>query len=256
MKALVGCSAILTCALVLIWFGLLVIGGAPPRFWGVKEFFYGLLPISAGLRVFALALRVCHRGFERRVSRWAAAFVALLAAAAMNVPIFRFIVSEPEDAIQRNWHPESGVFYWGLASVTIPHGFAHEEQTGMDTMVGRFASAAANVEISYDIGELAGEHGGGRGDQETFVRGTRVFKGRTARPDEGGKIRHFSKLSFPDSGCANFRVVSANEGDLDLIDAMARSYRPRGWRPAFVRPLLPNLLRSDCRYRLDFSWLF
>ena len=58
------------------------------------------------------------------------------------------------------------------------------------------------------------------------------------------------KVSFSDASSANFYLESANERDSAIIQFIARSFRPRGWVPAFLRPLLPEVLRSDCRYRV------
>jgi hypothetical protein len=53
-----------------------------------------------------------------------------------------------------------------------------------------------------------------------------------------GDTEHFFKVSFPDSGCANFYLESTNEKDAAVIDFIARSFRPRGLTPSFFRSCL------------------
>jgi len=116
--------------------------------------------------------------------------------------------------------------------------------------MGYFTSQDGNIVITHDIGELAGEHGG-MGKSETLIEGSRVRVGRATSSDDNGHATFFSKVSFPDSGCANFYLESPNEKDAAAIEFIARSFRPTGWAPSWVRPLLPEVFRSDCRYRFE-----
>ena len=85
---------------------------------------------------------------------------------------------------------------------------------------------------------------------ETLIEGSRVRFGSVAHDDEKGGKEYFFKVSFPDASCANFYLESTSEKDAAIIEFIARSFRPRGWVPSFLRPLLPEVLRSDCRYRV------
>jgi hypothetical protein len=128
-------------------------------------------------------------------------------------------------------------------------GFTYVRETGIDTFMGLFTSKDGSLVIEHDIGELAAEHAG-MGNLETLIEGSRVRFGSVAHDDEKGGKEYFFKVSFPDASCANFYLESANEKDSAIIQFIARSFRPRGWLPSVLRPLLPEVLRSDCRYRV------
>ena len=83
---------------------------------------------------------------------------------------------------------------------------------------------------------------------ETLIEGSRVRFRRVTHDDEKGGKKYFFKVSFPDASCANFYLESTSEKDAAIIEFIARSFRPRRWVPASLRPLLPEVLRSDCRY--------
>jgi hypothetical protein len=115
--------------------------------------------------------------------------------------------------------------------------------------MGRFTSEDGRLVIEHDIGQLAAEHGG-IGNMETLIEGSRVRLGSVTYDDEKRGKEYFFKVSFPDASCANFYLESANEKDSAIIQFIARSFRPRGWVPSFLRTLLAEILRSDCRYRV------
>jgi hypothetical protein len=131
----------------------------------------------------------------------------------------------------------------------MPGGFTYARETGIDTSMGRFTSEDGGLVVEHDIGELAAEHGG-MGNLEKLIEGSRVRYGSVAHDDEKGGKEYFFKVSFPDASCANFYLDSTNEKDAAIIEFIAHSFRPRGWVPFFLRPLLPEVLRSDCRYRV------
>ena len=158
----------------------------------------------------------------------------------------------PDDEIQLNWRGESGAFDWGRGEVTLPAGFTYKPDYGIDTLIGSFTSQDGELVITHDIGELAGEHGG-MGRVETLSQGSRVRVGLRIRSVNQEGI-FFSKVSFPDNGCANFYLESPREEDAAKIEFIARSFRPRAWTPSWMRPLLPEILRSDCRYRFQLPW--
>jgi hypothetical protein len=120
----------------------------------------------------------------------------------------------------------------------------------MDTFVGHFTSPDGRLVIHHDIGELAAEHGG-MGRSESLTNGSRVWMGHAMYNDDKDGTKHLFKVSFPDCGCANFSLESTHERDGAIIEGIAKSFRPNGWTPSWVRPLLPEVLRADCRYRFE-----
>jgi hypothetical protein len=163
--------------------------------------------------------------------------------------VFLKLHGQQDERIHLNWQKESAVFSWGTGEVRMPAGFTYARETGIDTFMGLFTSEDGRLVIEHDIGKLAAEHGG-IGNMETLIEGSRVRFGSVTRHDEKGGKEYFFKVSFPDASCANFYLESANERDAAIIQFIARSFRPRGWLPSFLRPLLPEVLRSDCRYRV------
>ena len=101
--------------------------------------------------------------------------------------------------------------------------------------------------IRHDIGELAGDRAGHEEFTETLTEGSRVRVARNKIMEDGGVSKFYSDVSIPDDGCANFYLTSPNRDDSAAIDFIARSFRPKGWKPSWLRPLLPPILRSDCR---------
>ncbi|MBL8219425.1 MAG: hypothetical protein JNL62_09350 [Bryobacterales bacterium] len=56
-------------------------------------------------------------------------------------------------------------------------------------------------------------------------------------------------VSFPDAGCANFSAEwSVPEVKLSLL-SMAIGFHAKSRLPWWVIPLLPEIVRSDCRHR-------
>ena len=157
----------------------------------------------------------------------------------VDFTVYRKFREHTDDRISRTWNQESGVFSWGLGSVRVPRGFEHKAEPGIDTFVGSFTSQVDGLEIRYDIGELAGEHGGMNGS-ESLIRGARV---RSVRASS------FAIVSFPDTGCATFSLETSDPRQALIIDGIGQSFQPADWKPAWLRPLLPEILRSDCRQR-------
>jgi hypothetical protein len=160
-----------------------------------------------------------------------------------------------DDRLHVVWTRTTGVFSWGPGAVRVPPGFSYEKLHGIDTLMGRFISEDGRLVLEYDIGELAGEHGG-MGNSETLREGSRVKVGSATYVNREGQTKRFFKVSFPDNGCANFYLESSSEKDAAVIDSIATSFRPLGWTPPFLRPLLPEMLRSDCRYRVEWPKSF
>jgi hypothetical protein len=246
------CVVMFSAGFYLLAFGGAVFCCAPIHpgggFWQMEKFSYGLLPLCASLVALTFTSRFLARTFIRRRNAWLAGCILAGFAMAQDLTLFLKYRGRQDDDIRLTWQSESGTFSWGSGQVRLPAGFTYRADHGIDTFVGHFTSQDGKLVIDHDIGELAGEHGGA-GRSETLKEGSRVRLGR-ARSDREGSTTFFSKVSFPDNGCANFYVESPNENDLAVIDFIAKTFRPASPTPSWVRPLLPEVLRSDCRYRL------
>ena len=248
--AVTFCAVMLSVGFYLLAFGWAVSCCAPIRpggsFWQMEKFFYGLLPLCAGVVVLAFCSRFWARTFTRRRNAWLAGCILAGFAMVLDITLFLKYRGRQDDGIRLTWRSESGTFGWKSGEVRLPAGFTYKADPGIDTFTGHFTSQDGKLVIKYDIGELAGEHVGLEGS-ETLKDGSRVRLGR-ARSDAKGHATFFTKVSFPDNGCANFYIESANENDLAVIDFVAGTFRPTDSTPSWVRPLLPEALRSDCRY--------
>jgi hypothetical protein len=253
------CVFAVATAFYFLAFGGAVLLGAPTRpgqgFWRPEKFFYGVLPVCGTPAILAGTFRRWAQEFNRRRIAWLAGCAVAIFAVALDTIVFVKLHGRQDERIQVAWRKESGVFSWGTGEVNVPAGFTYARETGMDTFMGRFTSEDGSRVIEHDIGELAGEHGG-MGNSETVTEGSRVRVGRAVYSDERGGTKHFFKVSFPDSGCANFYLESPSENDAAIIEFIARSFRPRGWTPSLLRPLLPEILRSDCRYNVKLPSRF
>ena len=250
------CAFVFTAACYLLGFGVAIFCCAPAQpggsSWLSEKFYYGLIPICTSLAIFAFTVRLWVRAYIRRRNAWLAACVVAIFAVVLDLALFLKYRGRQDEGIKLVWNSESGAFSWGSGEVRLPAGFTYEAEQGIDTVVGHFTSPDGALVIEHDIGELAGEHGG-IGGAETLTEGSRVRVGRTIDHDGKGRTTFFFKVIFPDNGCANFYLESPNERDAAAIEFIARSFRPTGRTPPWVRPLLPEVLRSDCRYRLRLA---
>jgi len=239
--------------LYLMAFAVAVLLGAPSRprqsFWTPERLVYGLLMIAATLFLLSLTIRRWRRRFRRGRNAWLALFVVTVAGICIDTVVFLRLRGRGDEKIHLVWRADASVFGWGTGSVSVPAGFRYERLNGMDTFVGLFTSKERNLVIEYDIGELAAEHGG-MGDRETLTEGSRVRFGKATDSDESGTKKYYFRASFPDANCANFSMESTSERDGWIVERIASSFRPQSWFPASMRPLLPEILRSDCRYRI------
>jgi hypothetical protein len=246
-------------ALYLLAFGAAVLCGIPTRpgqgFWKAEKFFYGVLPLCATPAVLAVTFRRWARMYARRRNAWLAACAVAIFAVALDSIVFLKFHGRQDERIRVVWQEELGFFSWGNGEIRVPAGFTYAREHGIDTFMGRFTSKDGSLVIEHDIGEFAGEHGG-MGKSETLTEGSRVRVGGLTFTDAKGDTKHFFKVSFPDCGCANFYLESSSEEDAAVIDFIARSFHPIGWTPSFLRPILPEILRSDCRYRVEWPRSF
>jgi hypothetical protein len=248
------CAVAVAATFYLLAFGVVVLLGVPPTqlgqgFWRPKNLFYGFLPVFATPAILAITTRHWVRQFARKRNAWLTLCGVAVFAVPLDTIVFLKLRGRQDERIHLDWQKESAVFSWGTGQVKIPAGFTYARETGIDTFVGRFTSKDGSLVIEHDIGELAAEHAG-MGNLETMIEGSRVRFGSVAYAGEKGGKEYFFKVSFPDASCANFYLESANEKDAVIIEFIARSFRPRGWLPSSLRPLLPEVLRSDCRYRV------
>jgi len=248
------CAFLFAVACYLLAFGAAVFCGAPTQagesFWRPEKFFYGLLPIFASVITFVLMFRLWVRAFTRRRNAWLIGCVVAMFAVVLDFTVFWKYRGRQDERIRVVWKTESSTFSWGSGEIKLPARFTYQRDLGIDTFVGHFTSQDGKLIIEHDIGELAGEHEG-MAKSEKLTEGSRVIVGRATYSDDRGRTVFISKVSFPDSGCANFSVRSPSEEDVPVIESIAGSFHPKGWTPSWVLPLLPEVLRSDCRYRFE-----
>jgi hypothetical protein len=127
-----------------------------------------------------------------------------------------------------NWDEKSGVFRWKLGEVTLPPGFTYQVDPS-DTFEGHFTSRDGKPVIRLDNGGYAGAYAERKDAlffEERLVDGVRVWTARRKWGVAGTKT--LMAVTFPDNGCANFYLESSNAEDAAIIDALARSFRPKG----------------------------
>jgi len=147
---------------------------------------------------------------------------ALLVASCAHRP------SLPKDT---SWNAKSATFAWWGGEVKLPVGFTYQVDQGTDTLEGHFTSPDGRLVVRHDIGGYAGAWAA-RGKafffEERVVEGVRVWAAKRAWPDGKGGSTTLVALTFPDSGCANFFLMSSKIEDATAIDSIARSFRPKG----------------------------
>lgn len=248
----VCCVAAFAAAFYVLAFGTAILCCAPSRpgghYWGTERIVWGLVPLMAGAVAVLLTYRSWARAYVPRRNAWLAGCLITQLVIAADLTLNLKFRGRQDEAIDLHWNGESGVFSWGKGEIKVPVGFTYKKELGIDTFVGQFTSPDGKLVIKHDIGELAAEHGG-MGGTESLTNGARVRIGRAVDTDDQGGSQHFFIVSFPDSGCANFLLGSTNEGDGAVIEGIAKSFQSTGTRASWLRPLLPEVLRSDCRYR-------
>lgn len=220
----------------------------PNRYrWFAEKLAYGAVPACLAVAATLAATRLLVSEFSRR-NGWLICFALVMFTGFLDLGVFWRLHVGYDDGLRGEWNLEARIFDWGSGQVRIPPGFRYEKLSGIDTLMGRFISEDGRVIIEHDIGELAGEHGG-MGRNEVMVEGSRVKTGTATRADNDGATSYFFKASFPDCGCANFYLETLDRNDQAAIDAIVASFRPKRGTPSWLRPLLPEVWRTDCRYR-------
>lgn len=225
-------------------------------FWRLERITYGLLPIAIALTVVRVAMKLCERAYVRRRNVWLVSSGLIVLAVIVDLALFVEYRRTAYEQIEPVWNVALGEFDWGSGEVRLPAGFTYKADLGIDTFIGRFTSRDGKIVIIHDIGELAGEHGAIGRFTETTTRGARVRIARAKLPDGQGGVRLVSAVSFPDSGCASFFPASVSAADDATIDMIARTFRPKSRMPSWLLPLLPEVLRTDCRYRFRLPSAF
>jgi hypothetical protein len=136
--------------------------------------------------------------------------------------------SLPKDA---SWNPKSATFAWWGGEVKLPVGFTYRVDQGTDTFQGHFTSPDGKLIVRHDIGGYAGSwaaRGRAFSFEERVVEGARVWSARQVWPDGKGGSTTLVALTLPDSGCANFFLMSSKIEDATAIESIARSFRPKG----------------------------
>jgi hypothetical protein len=67
-------------------------------------------------------------------------WVVIVVGIALDTLVFLRVRWRQDMRIELVWRPESGVFSWGTGQVTIPSGFTHKREHGIDTHMGLFTS--------------------------------------------------------------------------------------------------------------------
>ena len=134
----------------------------------------------------------------------------------------------PKDA---SWNSKTATFAWWGGHVTVPVGFTYQVDQGTDTFEGHFTSPDGRLSVRHDIGGYAGawaSPGEASFFEERMIEGARVWIAKREVPDgKGGQTTRVA-VTFPDCGCANFFLESSKLQDAALIEAIARSFRPKG----------------------------
>lgn len=139
------------------------------------------------------------------------------------------------------WNSKSGRFTWWRGEVALPAGFTYQQEPS-DTLAGRFTSPDGTLVVLHDIGGYAGAYAARKNAfvfEERVAEGARVWTAKRHWPDgKGGRTLTLIAVTFPDSGCANFFLVSPGIQGATLIDSIAQSFRPNG-----RDELVPSLCR-------------
>jgi len=121
-----------------------------------------------------------------------------------------------------SWDGWTGSFAWEAGEVQLPRGYRYTMDVGADSDAGHFTGPGGSVVIQHAIGWYAGAWVTPCRSlmvEEWEVGGARVWLGT-------GEYR--VAVTFPDSGMANFFVDRGNREAIQVLEALARSFRPLG----------------------------
>ena len=234
------CALVVGFSIYLLVLAALVIRHHATReaFWNWEKLLWGVVPACLSLFLFLVAARGWGRSFVKRWHAWVVGCLMIPLVLIADASLYIWHRNRAENDLVRSWDEKSRVFSWVRGEVSLPSGFRYQKVQGIDTMMGEFTSADGMLVIEHDIGELAGDHVGYYGNfQQALIDGARVRVSLSS-----------GLVSFPDTGCANFFVRSAGPNDAEVIQSIASSFRPKSHLLSRLRPLLPEILRSDCRH--------
>jgi len=220
-------SAVLICALRARYSG-----------WPIDTVLYGMAPLAVSVLISRGFLRFASRA---GLPRYALPLVAL-AGFLLIVAGVRYYRSLADDERPPYW--KNGVLIWARGELRFPEDSTHFAEKGIDTHVGQTLLPWHGPTIWYDIGELAGEHTRINSYQEWLVRGSRV-RVATRETQEGKR----TAVSFPDAGCANFSAEWSIPEEKSSLLSIASGLRAKSRLPWWLIPVLPEIVRSDCRHR-------
>jgi hypothetical protein len=129
------------------------------------------------------------------------------------------------------WDEKTAVFRWSYGQVSLPAGFTHQRDPS-DTIEGHFTSPDGKLVVHHDIGFYAGAYASKKDAlvfEERVADGARVWIAR--RKWGVGGTKTLVASTFTDNGCANFYLEMSNSEDAVIIDALARSFRPKETKP-------------------------
>jgi hypothetical protein len=134
-----------------------------------------------------------------------------------------------------SWDPASTTFKWWAGEVQLPPGFTYRIGGGGDSFTGTFTSPARKLVVSHDIGAsyISGAYASQERSfvfNEKIVDGARVWTAKRDVPFLNGGHTILVAVTFPDCQSANFFLYSVKPEDAEVIDFIARSFKPKPCR--------------------------
>ncbi len=154
-----------------------------------------------------------------RWTDWASVGLAVLVVAVLGLLEYDRRLALPGFA---DWNWQTGRFAWEAGEVRLPRGYRYTMDVGMDSDEGHFTGPGGRVVIRHDIGSYAGAWATPCRSllvEEWEVGGSRVWLGTS---------EYRVAVTFPDSGMANFFVDRGSREAIQVLQVLARSFRPLG----------------------------
>jgi hypothetical protein len=216
-------------------------------YWQPEKYFWGILPALFASVLFYFAGKTLLSAFKRKLCASLCGVFLLSITAVLALARFLMIrrYFYNDSRLRSEWNWETRIFNWGSGEIKVPDGFTYERRQGLDTHIGRIVSSDQSLDIHYDIGELAHIVSPPNASFHSLTNGSRVLL-------YAGGSSNLPMVSFPDQGCATFYLYSPHPNGKAVIEAIAKSFKPIGWVPSWLLPLLPEILRSDCRRYPNF----